>query len=805
MQTRRDVIASLGIVASTSLAGCTDGLTETDSGENETDGGLAGEGTSSAPTVGAQTAGAAQWNVYRARVFDAVALGRAGQASVGVAVAESIFSQFDGATGEFGAHELLEETNHDAYEGFEGTLATLQSSLSDGDVDAAADAAATASGQLQAAQQAAAGNPVTLALDLLWFAGRGANAAFLADAGRLEAATAVASEAYEDFEDALVHGKLETADHETYETFEHGLEDAATAAEAGDAEAIGEHVESALEAAVEGAYALADTDAAAGAGHLSTLQASGYDAAVLSGLGGPGESFADAASLNVYRARAYDAEWLAAQGGTDAATTMAEDVCAHFEGADHEADEGFEGGLEDLSAAIANGDGSAVDGAVGTVDSNLVTGIQELAGENGAAVQSGFFRARFADALELYKLGSGDAAATVVGDLFERFENDELGFHEALEHQSEDRYHRFEEEHLPALKTAFSDGDDASVSTHYDGVQAALLEFEAVQSEAVASGAETGYMLGRGFDAAAVASLGNGSRAEAIVENSFEHFESGAAGFREALEHADHDTYEAFETELGALKSAASDDGDVYGAAKSYNDRGIAGIHSIVTNAGESNGSAAAAIVEDVFATFEQASVHETLETADHDAYEGFEQAIEDYASALKSGEADPSAFANAARTAQFAVVGAADEAPAASGQSHSEDTTDEEEEELSGGPNVVDGVPGDADRVVKANAVSFQPAELTVTAGDTVAFTHGGGEAHTVTANAQKIPDDAEYWASGEFDSAEAARAGWKEGEGAVKSGQSYLRTFETVGEHYYLCIPHEAAGMTGEIIVEA
>ncbi|MCO8267256.1 plastocyanin/azurin family copper-binding protein [Haloferax sp. AB510] len=36
------------------------------------------------------------------------------------------------------------------------------------------------------------------------------------------------------------------------------------------------------------------------------------------------------------------------------------------------------------------------------------------------------------------------------------------------------------------------------------------------------------------------------------------------------------------------------------------------------------------------------------------------------------------------------------------------------------------------------------------------------------------------------------------------VYSGQSYVHSFETAGEHAYYCVPHEAAGMTGTIVVE-
>ena len=212
------------------------------------------------------------------------------------------------------------------------------------------------------------------------------------------------------------------------------------------------------------------------------------------------------------------------------------------------------------------------------------------------------------------------------------------------------------------------------------------------------------------------------------------------------------------------------------------------------------NGEAATAIVQDTFATFEEARVHEMLEEADHDAYENFEAALNDYSRGLASGDADPAVLADATRTAQFAVLGAVDSAPSESGGEASAET----ETSLSGGPNVVEGVPDDADHVVDMKAVAFNPEELTVSVGDTVAWEHAGGEAHNVVAYEDEIPEDATYWASGGFESEPAAREGWENGEGAVQAGQSYVRTFETAGEHQYFCVPHEAAGMVGTVDVE-
>jgi plastocyanin len=104
----------------------------------------------------------------------------------------------------------------------------------------------------------------------------------------------------------------------------------------------------------------------------------------------------------------------------------------------------------------------------------------------------------------------------------------------------------------------------------------------------------------------------------------------------------------------------------------------------------------------------------------------------------------------------------------------------------------------------VDMTAVAFEPAEVTVSAGDTVAWAFAGGEPHTVTAYDGEIPGDAAYWASGGFESESAAVEGWEHGEGAVADGQAYVHTFETAGTHEYYCIPHEAAGMVGTVVVE-
>ncbi|MFB6361266.1 MAG: plastocyanin/azurin family copper-binding protein [Halobacteriales archaeon] len=105
----------------------------------------------------------------------------------------------------------------------------------------------------------------------------------------------------------------------------------------------------------------------------------------------------------------------------------------------------------------------------------------------------------------------------------------------------------------------------------------------------------------------------------------------------------------------------------------------------------------------------------------------------------------------------------------------------------------------------VGMGASVYEPQEITIEVGETVRWRNTNSRAHTVTAYGKQIPDGAPYWASGGFDSEQAARDAFYEGfGGALSTDDTYERTFETAGEHHYFCVPHERAGMIGVVIVE-
>mgnify|MGYP000170850951 FL=1 len=99
-----------------------------------------------------------------------------------------------------------------------------------------------------------------------------------------------------------------------------------------------------------------------------------------------------------------------------------------------------------------------------------------------------------------------------------------------------------------------------------------------------------------------------------------------------------------------------------------------------------------------------------------------------------------------------------------------------------------------------------FAPDEVSVRPGTTVVWENVGAVGHSVTAYEEEIPGDAEYFASGGFDSEDAARSAYTVGDpesGDVAGGESYEHTFEVEGEYGYFCIPHESAGMVASLTV--
>lgn len=109
------------------------------------------------------------------------------------------------------------------------------------------------------------------------------------------------------------------------------------------------------------------------------------------------------------------------------------------------------------------------------------------------------------------------------------------------------------------------------------------------------------------------------------------------------------------------------------------------------------------------------------------------------------------------------------------------------------------------AENEVGMSTRRFEPVSKTVAAGTTVRWRNTDRGMHTVTAYGDEIPEDAAYFATGGFDSEQAAKNAWYNStDGGLDPGGTFEYTFEVPGEYNYYCIPHEAAGMVGAVVVE-
>lgn len=92
-------------------------------------------------------------------------------------------------------------------------------------------------------------------------------------------------------------------------------------------------------------------------------------------------------------------------------------------------------------------------------------------------------------------------------------------------------------------------------------------------------------------------------------------------------------------------------------------------------------------------------------------------------------------------------------------------------------------------------NTMKYTPDTVRVAVGQTVRWENSSAVMHTVTADPEEafkdesvtLPDGASTFNSGNLD-----------------PKATFEHTFEVAGTYRYFCVPHEAVGMTGTVIVE-
>ena len=113
-----------------------------------------------------------------------------------------------------------------------------------------------------------------------------------------------------------------------------------------------------------------------------------------------------------------------------------------------------------------------------------------------------------------------------------------------------------------------------------------------------------------------------------------------------------------------------------------------------------------------------------------------------------------------------------------------------------------LNGLSSSSQTVTMPDNHTFDPKTATIESGETVTWTNKSDIQHTVTAYEDKIPVEASYFASGDFESERVARN--RITEGLIDPGENYEYTFDQPGTYGYYCIPHESSGMVGTVRVE-
>jgi len=101
----------------------------------------------------------------------------------------------------------------------------------------------------------------------------------------------------------------------------------------------------------------------------------------------------------------------------------------------------------------------------------------------------------------------------------------------------------------------------------------------------------------------------------------------------------------------------------------------------------------------------------------------------------------------------------------------------------------------GEVHKVGMTDGLKYDPKTIKIKVGDQVVWKNSSVLVHTVTCDPSKteidksvnLPEGAEPFDSGRMD-----------------PDVEFKHTFEVPGRYVYFCIPHEAANMVGEVIVE-
>jgi plastocyanin len=114
-------------------------------------------------------------------------------------------------------------------------------------------------------------------------------------------------------------------------------------------------------------------------------------------------------------------------------------------------------------------------------------------------------------------------------------------------------------------------------------------------------------------------------------------------------------------------------------------------------------------------------------------------------------------------------------------------------------GPAIVVHTIYDPNAKESADQLRFDPAHVTISAGQTITWKNESQMPHTATGDPAQNPV-----AKSHPDYVQLPTGAEPWGSEMLQPGDSYSHTFTTPGEYRYICIPHVLSGMRGTITVE-
>ena len=117
-----------------------------------------------------------------------------------------------------------------------------------------------------------------------------------------------------------------------------------------------------------------------------------------------------------------------------------------------------------------------------------------------------------------------------------------------------------------------------------------------------------------------------------------------------------------------------------------------------------------------------------------------------------------------------------------------------------------ITGTTHEVNMIGDAKGFRFEPANITIKAGDGIKFQNKGGGPHNVSFDAATVPADVKSQLNANLGADKDPNGDLSSKLTGVAGGDAITISFANVkpGTYSYFCLPHKMMGMTGKITVE-